>query len=585
MGAMSGHFPVLKRVFSIAAATLGTVLAVAAQTAPPGQGRAGTGASPAGQGRGGAPPPGQAPAAPAFPAAQRANILRGEYGPYRANNDLLSYHLDVRVDPDAKTIAGKNTIRFKMLRDDTRIQLDLYANLSADKILLGTTPLAFYRDANTVLVDFPQVLKARQTYAIDFYYSGTPTQTGRFGGFTFAKDPAGRPWIFTACEGEGAAIWWPNKDQWRDEVENMEISVAIPTGLTDVSNGKFAGKTDLGDGYTRWDWNVQYPINNYDVSLNIGTYVNFTDQYKDMTLNFYALPEDVDKAKPQFAQARGMLDAYDHYFGEYPFKKDGYKLIEVPYTGMEHQSAVTYGNGFTNGYGGRNRDWTGVGISTKFDFIVIHESAHEYFGNAVSAADVSDMWIHEGWGTYLECLYVEYTYGKDDGLKYTNGYKSHVQNRTPIITPHGIHREPPQDMYFKGALFINTLRSVVNDDAKWFKLIHDMFQTFKYRNIMTEDMVAFFNQQTGRNLTPLFDEYLRHAALPTLDLKFDEAAHTVAYRWQADEPAFNMPIRVGAKGAWQIIQPTTDWKTMSTPLTKDTFDVATDLYFVNVSKQ
>jgi aminopeptidase N len=570
MAAMSGH-PSFRRVFGVLIVLISVGVAVPAQTPPPAQGRAG------------APPAGQTPAGPPFPAAARANILRGEYGPHRANNDLLYYHLDLRVDPDKKTLSGKNTIRFKMLKDDTRIQLDLYASLAVDRILLGPTPLTYFRDTNTVLVDFPQTLKAGQTYAIDFYYSGTPTQTGRFGGFTFAQDPAGRPWIFTACEGEGAAIWWPNKDQWRDEVEAMEISVAIPTGLTDVSNGKFVGKTDLGDGYTRWDWLVQYPINNYSVSVNIGQYAHYAESIGDMPMDFYTLPEDQEKARPQFAQAKGMLQAYEKYFGEYPFKKDGYKLIEVPYTGMEHQSAVTYGNGFKNGYGGR--DWTGVGVSPKFDFIVIHESAHEYFGNAVSAADVSDMWIHEGWGTYLECLYVEYTFGYDDALKYTNGYKTKVQNRTPIVTPRGIHREPPQDMYFKGALFINTLRSVVNDDPKWFKLIHDMFQKFKYQNIMTEDMVAFFNAQTGRNLTPLFDQYLRHIALPVLELKFDEAARTVAYRWKVDEPGFNMPIRVGKKDAWQVIQPTTEWKTMPTSLRKDEFEVATDLYFVNVSKQ
>jgi aminopeptidase N len=203
----------------------------------------------------------------------------------------------------------------------------------------------------------------------------------------------------------------------------------------------------------------------------------------------------------------------------------------------------------------------------------------------VSAADVSDMWIQEGWTTYLECLYVEFTYGHDDYVKYTNGYKSHIQNRTPIITPHGIHREPPQDMYFKGALFLHTLRSVINDEARWTKLLHDTFQHFKYQNIMTEDMVAFFNKETGRNLTPLFDEYLRHAALPVLELKFDEAAGTVAYRWNADEKAFNMPIRVGAKDAWQIITPTAEWQTMKTPLNRDTFEVATDLYYVGVSKQ
>jgi len=532
----------------------------------------------------------QQPAAPAPPAADRpptrADILRGEYGRYRANNDLVSYHLDVRIDPAAKTIEGKNTIRFRMLSDDTRIQLDLYANLAVDKILLGTTPLKYSREINTVWVDFPHTMKKGTTYAIDFYYSGTPKSTGRFGGFTFGTDPAGRPWIYTACEGEGAAIWWPNKDQWHDEVEEMDISVSIPNDLVDVSNGRFQKKTDLGDGYTRWDWHVSYPINNYDVSVNIDRYEHFADKYGDVTLDFYVLPEDLEKAKTQFSQAKGMLEAYTHYFGEYPFAKDGYKLVQVPYTGMEHQSAVTYGMGFHNGYGrGPLWDWTGVGISPKFDFIIIHESGHEWFGNAVSAADVSDMWIHEGWATYLECLYVEYTFGHDDGLRYTNGYKSHVQNRTPIITQRGIHRSPPQDMYFKGALFLNTLRSVVDDDAKWWKTIHDLFQTFKYRNIMTEDVVKFMNERLGLELTPMFDEYLRHAELPTLELVFNETDGTLAYRWKADERAFAMPIRAGHPSAWQFLRPTTDWQVMKTDIKKDDFQVASDLYYVNVAKR
>ena len=537
------------------------------------------------------PPPAQPPqraAAPLQPqtprAPTRAEILRGEYGKYRANNDLLYYHLDIRVDPEKQLITGKNTIRFKMLSDDTRIQLDLYDNLSIDKIALGATPLKFTRELNTVWVDFPDPLKTGRTYDVDVSYSGAPKSTGRFGGINFKTDSAGRPWIYTACEDDGAAIWWPNKDQWRDEVESMDISVSIPNGLVDVSNGRFQKKTDLGDGYTRWDWHVNYPINNYDVSMNIGKYEHFDDAFGGVTMDFYALPEDLDKAKAQFSQAKGMLEAYTHYFGEYPFIKDGYKLIEAPYTGMEHQSAVTYGNGFKNGYGGR--DWTGVGISPRFDFIIIHESGHEWMGNAISAADVSDMWIHEGWDTYLECLYVEYRWGKDDGLKYTNGYKSHVRNTQPIIQTRGLHRSPvTDDQYFKGALFLNTLRSVVNDDARWFKMIHDYFQHFKYQNIMTEDVVAFFNKATGKNLTPIFDEYLRHAALPTLELTFDDAKGTVAYRWKADEKDFAMPIRVGKKDAWQIITPTTEWKTMKTTLKKDEFDVATDLYYVNVTKQ
>ena len=370
-------------------------------------------------------PQAQARQTPAGPT--RANILRGEYGRYRANNDLLSYHLDVRVDPDKKFLSGKNAVRFKMLQDDTRIQLDLYDNLAVDKILLGTQELKHERELNAVFIDFPETLKRGREYSIDFHYSGTPRETGRFGGIAFRKDPAGRHWINTACEGEGSSIWWPSKDQWRDEVENMRLSVSIPNGLVDASNGRFIGKTDLGDGYTRWDWQINYPINSYNVSLNIGSYVQFSDRLGDLTLDFYVLPENLEKAKVQFAQAKPMIEGYQKYFGEYPFKKDGYKLIEVPYSGMEHQSAVTYGNRFANGY--LERDWTGVGVSPKFDFIIIHESAHEWFGNSVSAADVSDMWIQEGWTTYLEVVYVEHMFGYDEALKYVNGYKSKVREQ------------------------------------------------------------------------------------------------------------------------------------------------------------
>jgi aminopeptidase N len=524
-----------------------------------------------------------APGSPQAKAAPtRADILRGEYGPYRANNDLLFYHLDIRVDPDKKFLSGKNTIRFRMLKDDTRIQLDLHAALKVDKIMFGSTRLKYERDSGAVFVDFPEALKAGNAYTVDFYYSGNPVETGRFGGIAFRKDPAGRPWINTACEGEGASIWWPNKDQWRDEVDSMRISVSIPNNLVDVSNGKFAGKTELGDGYTRWDWLVQYPINNYDVSLNIGNYVHFSDRLGDLPLDFYALPENLDKAKKQFAQAKGMLEAFQHYFGEYPFKKDGYKLIEAPYSGMEHQSAVTYGNRFANGY--LERDWTGVGISLRFDFIIIHESGHEWFGNSVTAADRSDMWIHEGWTTYLECLYVEYMYGHADGLKYTNAYKSKVRNREPIIAERGVNATPPQDQYFKGALFLNTLRSIVDDDKQWWMLLRDFYQHFKYQTVMTEDVVDYFTRKTGKTLKPIFDQYLRHPALPTLELKFDETASSVAYRWQADEPGFAMPVRVGDKTHWQIIQPTTAWKQMKTSFKRDDFAVATDLYYINVTK-
>ncbi len=512
-----------------------------------------------------------------------ATRLRGAYGPYRANNDLLSYKLHVRVDPAAESIAGDNQIRFRMLASDRRIQIDLYPDLAVERILMDGKPLQYTREAGAVFIDFPELLHEGDEYTIDFFYSGHPKATGRFGGMTFGKDPAGNPWIVTSCEDDGSSIWWPSKDQWRDEPQDgMEISADVPDGLTDASNGKFEGKQELPDGYTRWNWRVSYPINSYDVSLNIGKYAHWSDTYSGVPMDFYALPADLDKAKAQFTQAKGMLDAFQHYFGEYPFIRDGYKLIQVPYTGMEHQSAVTYGNHFANGYYGR--DWTGVGISPRFDFIIIHESGHEWMGNAITARDPSDMWIHEGWDTYAEGLYVEYRWGKADALRYVNGFKPKVKNQAPILTERGADEQPNEDQYFKGALMLNTLRSVVDDDKQWFKLIHDYYQEFKYKTILTEDVVAFFNQRTGLDLTPEFNQYLRHTTIPVLQLRFDPAVGRVAYRWKVDVDPFRMPVKVGDPAHWQTITPTTDWQVMPTAMTPEQFQVATDLYYIGVEK-
>ncbi len=527
----------------------------------------------------------QATPPPPPPSTLRAptpdDIRRGEYGRYRANNDLRHYVLDVRVDPEAKTIAGTSAVRFTMLDDDTRIQLELYANYRIEAITLDATPLKYTRTGNTLLIDFPQTLRKGRTYTVSVQYAGSPQEQGRFGGLAFRKDPAGRHWINTSNEGEGSSVWWPSKDQWRDEPdEGIDIRVAVPNGLMDVSNGAFVGKTDLGDGYTRWDWRVHYPINSYNVSLNIGEYVHFGERLGDLPLDYYVLPGSLEKAKVQFAQAKPMIEAFQKYVGPYPFPKDGYKLIEVPYSGMEHQSAVTYGNRFANGY--LERDWTGVGISTKFDFIIIHESAHEWFGNAVSAADVSDMWIQEGWTTYLECVYVEALFGKDDAFKYTNAYKSKIGNKEPVITQRGIHRSPTQDMYFKGALFLHTLRGIVDDDTRWWQLVRDTYNTFKYRNIMTEDLIRFFNQQLKQDVTPVFNQYLRRAELPRLELTFDTTAGTVAYRWNAAEPGFAMPVKVGTPGRWRTVRPTADWQVMPNP-DGAAFTAATDLAYIEVA--
>ena len=513
-------------------------------------------------------------------APTRAEVVKGEYGRYRANNDLLHYDLDIKVDPVKKWLGGKNTIRFKMLKDDTRIQLDLVPYMNIDRIVLGAEPLIYERELTAVYIDFPSTLRSGRTYEIEFHYSGYPVETGRFDGFAFKKDADGHDWINTANEGEGASLWWPCKDQWRDEPVGMEIKIAVPNDLINVSNGRFIARTDLGDGYTKWHYRVHYPINAYNVSVNAARYVNFGEKMGDLTLDYYVLPGSLEKAKQQFAQAKPMIEAFEKYFGEYPFKKDGFKLIEVPYSGMEHQSAVTYGNRFANGY--LERDWTGVGVSLKFDFIIIHESAHEWFGNAVSAADQADMWIHEAWATYLECLYVEHMFGYDDALRYINGYKSKIANAEPIVIQRGIYRSPNQDQYFKGALFLHTLRNVLNDDAKWWKLLRDLYAEFKYRNIFTEDLVAFVNKQLGQDLTPIFDQYLRRAALPVLEVTYNDADKTIAYRWNAAERGFAMPLKVEVAGKPMLITPTTThWQTL--PGGADQLKVPVDRYYIEVA--
>jgi aminopeptidase N len=522
--------------------------------------------------------------------ATKDDLLRGAYGEYRANNDLLFYKLKLRVDPVAKSVAGTNLVRFRMLKPGRRIQLDLTQELGISSVTWEGQPLKFVREERALYVDFPRMLPKGEVEEVTVAYSGMPKAQGRFGCFSFDKNKDGKPWITTACEQEGASVWWPNKDQWLDEPQDgMEIDVSVPNGLVDVSNGRFQGSSDLGDGYTEWKWLVHYPINNYDVALNIGDYQHFDGVHvnketgEKTTLDYYAMPEDLEKAKTQFAQVPEMMDAYEHYFGEYPFDQDGYKLIQVPYAGMEHQSAVAYGNHFENGYYGR--DWTGVRISPKFDFIIIHESGHEWFGNAITAKDRSDMWIHEGWTTYLEELYVEYRWGKADGIRYINGLKKKVGNERPIIPPRGINAEPTQDMYFKGALMLNTLRSVIDDDNKWFAAIHDFYQEFKYKTIMTEDVVTWWNERTGMNLTPFFDEYLRHKDLPVLQLRSARSGE-MQYRWKADEVAFAMPIGIGDAHRWTVVKPVTNqWQSMPWAGDLKSLAVDTDLYYVDVVKE
>lgn len=512
--------------------------------------------------------------------------LLGVYGPYRSNNDLLHYTLTVRADPATGTLRGDNQVRFRMLEDGSRIQLDLAGELAVDKVIFRGKAADVTRQEESFFIDLPETLHKGETATVDVFYSGKPRTAGRFGGISFEKDASGKPWIFTACEGNGARVWWPNKDQWRDEPdEGIDLHVQAPNGLMDVSNGRLIAHKDLHDGFTEWHWRVTYPINNYDVALNIANYTHWSDKpLGKLPIDFYSKPEDVSRARTQFAQARPMLEIFNQKVGEYAFVRDGYKLVQVPYSGMEHQSAVAYGNGFANGYGRpNNRDWTGVGISPKFDFIIIHESGHEWFGNAVTAADPADMWIHEGFTTYMEDVYVEGMWGKPEAIRYVNGYKGKVKNLKPIVRERGTGHEPDdEDQYFKGTLFLNTLRSVVDNDAKWWATLHGFYETFKYKTILTDDVVQYWNAELGRDYTPIFNEYLHHAELPELQLQFDEAAGTVRYRWQAEEPGFAMPIKAGDPQHWMSLHPTAEWQT--TRGSRADFMVATELYYVAVSR-
>ena len=508
----------------------------------------------------------------------RQDTLQGSYGPYRANNDLQHYDLQLKIDVENKKLTGKNTITFTMLKPGKIIQIDLFKNLQVDSIIFEHKKLSFQRDCNAVFISFPRELKKEETYGIDFFYSGHPEERGRFGSICFREDSLGNPWIYTACQGTGSSVWWPSKDQHVDEVNSMSLHFLVPAGLTAVSNGRFRGKEEQENGSTWYHWDVHYPINNYCVAVNIAKYVHFSDQLNDLSLDYYVLPYHLQKARKQFQQVKPMLECYQKHFGEYPFKKDGYKLIEVPYAGMEHQSAVAYGNLFKNGY--LDRDWTGVGISTKFDFIIIHESAHEWLGNSVTCGDYSDAWIHEGFATYMEAVYVECQFGYEAALSYVNGYKNKVANQAPLIGPPGVNYWPTKDIYFKGALFLNTLRHVINDDQTWWALLKALPEKYKYQSIYTTDVLNFFHAFLHQDLKPLFDQYLYHTELPVLQLKYD--GNTVQYRWKTEVNNFSMPVKIQEKDNYFIIHPQVEWQTCILNSAQSRWKAATDLFYINV---
>jgi len=523
------------------------------------------------------------------PAFTRADSLRGGQTPLRTCYDLNYYHLDVKLDPARRFISGSNLFCFTATQDFTRLQFDLFANLQVEKVLYRGREVPFTREANAVFVTFPKAIPKGSRGEFTVYYSGNPTVAKKApwdGGMVFTQDAAGKPWVATACQGTGASIWWPTKDQQADEVDSMLISISVPNGLKDVSNGRLRRTTKGKDGYTRFDWAVRNPINNYDVALNVGDYQHFADRYAGekgpLTLDYWVLPENLAKAKTQFAaNVKPMLASMEHWFGPYPWYQDGYKLVDAPHLGMEHQSAVAYGNKYQNGYLGKDRSNTGWGL--KWDFIVVHESGHEWFGNSITTRDIADMWVHESFTTYSEALFVESQFGKPAGQEYLHGQRRNIQNDQPIIGPYGVNQEGSGDMYDKGSNLLNTLRTVLNDDAAWRRLLRGLSSTFYHQTVTGQQVIDYFNRESGRDFTKIFDQYLRHASIPTLELRFEDGKALA--RWVSEVPKFEMPVRLRLRGGeYQLVSVTTKFAPIKELVgaTKESLEVDTFNYYIGV---
>ena len=492
------------------------------------------------------------------------DTLRGSIGPGRIWLDVISYDLNVKIDPAQKTISGSNTITYQPTAEGTWMQIDLQEPLVIDSVKQKGAHLPFKRMGNAYRIDKLLTSPVDQTLELTVYYHGSPRTAIRApwdGGFSWDIDQNGVPFIATSCQGLGASVWWPNKDHMYDEAEKMKISVTVPEGLKDISNGQLIDEfTDAG--WTTYVWQVNNPINNYGVNVNIGQYVHFGETYSGesgpLKMDYYVLPEDLPAAQNQFKQAAQMMEALEYWLGPYPFYEDGFKLVQVPYLGMEHQSSVTYGNGFENGY--RGTDLSGTGWGLKFDFIIIHESAHEWFANNITYRDSADMWVHEGFTAYSESLYLDYYFGPEAASEYIRGTRKRIQNDAPIIAPYGVNATGSGDMYYKGANMLQMIRRMVNHDAHWREILRKMNREFYHQTVTTQQIESFLIQETGLDLAPVFDQYLRDTRIPVLALK--QMPEGVAVRFENTINGFNMPIHLTSEQTEIEVRVSQTWQTV-----------------------
>ncbi|WP_439554875.1 M1 family metallopeptidase [Dyadobacter sp.] len=495
-----------------------------------------------------------------------ADTLRGAITPQRAWWDLTYYHLKVTPNTKDSTLTGSTSITYKVLQPNQSMQVDLQQPLQISKVTQDGESLEFRRDGNAFFIDLKKKQESGNTENIEVFYSGKPRLAKNppwDGGVQWIPDGKGNTMISTSCQGLGSSVWWPCKDHMYDEPDSMKISITVPKNMTDVSNGNLLSVVDNDDNTRTFNWAVKNPINNYGVNMNVAEYVSWKETYKgekgELNLSYYVLPQNLEKAKEQFKQAPMMLKAFEHWFGPYPFYEDGYKLVEVPYLGMEHQSSVTYGNGYKMGY--RGKDLSGTGWGLKWDFIIIHESGHEWFANNITYKDVADMWVHESFTNYSENLYTEYYFGKKAGAEYVIGTRKMIENKTPIVGIYGVNQEGSKDMYYKGGNMLHTIRQIVNDDEKWRQVLRGLNKTFYHQTVDGAQIENYVSEKSGKKLGKVFDQYLRDTRIPTLEYAF--GAKGLQYRWSNVVEGFDMPVKVQiGSGKEEFISPTTGWKTM-----------------------
>ncbi len=511
----------------------------------------------------------------------RQDTLRGSITPQRAWWDINHYNLSVDVYPEAKSIIGTNIITYTVLKEGVNeLQVDLQPPMEITSITQNGKSLKVRHEGNAHFIELKEKQQKGTVQQVTIGFEGKPREAKNApwdGGFSWKKDSNGNPFIATSNQGIGASIWWPNKDHSYEEVDSLDMHITVPKELVDVSNGRLVSIDSTHTSKT-YHWTVKNPINNYGVNLNIGNYVRFSEQYEgekgSLLMDYWVLEENIEKAKEQFKQAPLMMEAFEHWFGPYPFYEDSFKLVEAPYLGMEHQSSVTYGNKYKNGYLGRDLSRTGWGL--KFDFIIIHEAGHEWFANNITHKDVADMWIHEGFTAYSENLYLDYHFGKEASREYVIGTRDNIQNDIPIIGTYNVHNEGSSDMYYKGANILHMLRTITQNDEVWREVLRGLNKEFYHQTVTTQQVEGYISQKLTKDFSAFFDQYLRTTKIPVVEYYIKR--NKLSIRYTNTVSNFDMPIQIEAQGEMQWVYPTNEWKTIKIDSKKSTLVIADDFY-------